>query len=153
MEIEIIELSKRSDLIYKAIDYFWKCWGKESNFKFYRDCIVNSTDDQKVLPKFYLVLDKEKIIATYALLTNDIISRQDLYPWLACLFVNPEYRNNGIAGQLLDHGLHESKRKGFEHLYLSTDLEGFYEKKGWKHTANGFNIDDSVIKIYSRNTW
>lgn len=72
-------------------------------------------------------------------------------PWLACLFVNESHRNNGIAGQLLDHGLQESKRKGFDELYLATDLEDFYESKGWKHITNGFNIDDSVIKIYSRN--
>jgi len=101
----------------------------KNNFKFYQDCIVNSLDKKNALPKFYIVLNDNEIIASYALLTNDIISRQDLYPWLACLFVNPEHSNKGIAEQLLIHGLQETKNKGFDRLYLSSDLENFYEKK------------------------
>lgn len=149
-EMEIVELSARPDLLNPAVEYFWKCWGSDSNFKFYQDCILHSVNKEKTLPKFYVVLQEDEMIASYALLTNDIISRQDLYPWLACLFVNPEHRNKGIAERLLNHGLEETKRKGFHRLYLSTDLEGFYEKKGWTHIANGFNIFDDESKIYAR---
>ena len=150
--MNIIEISERTDLIDKAVDYFWKCWGNDNNFQFYRDCIVNSLDKKKSLPKFYILLKDEEIIASYALLTNDIISRQDLYPWLACLFVNPENRNKGIAEQLLHHGLQETKNKGFESLFLSSVLENLYERKGWTHTTNGYNIFDSEIKIFSKQT-
>ena len=150
--MEIIEISNRPDLMEKAIHYFWKCWGSDSNFKFYQDCILNSVDKDKPLPKFYIVLSNDEIIASYALITNDIISRQDLYPWFACLFVNPEYRNKGIAESLLKHGLSEAHKKGFEWLYLSTDLENFYERKGWDFFGTGFNIEDSEIKIYHKST-
>ncbi|MCU0389931.1 MAG: GNAT family N-acetyltransferase [Thermoflexibacter sp.] len=150
--MNIIEISERTDLIDKVVDYFWKCWGNDNNFKFYQDCILNSLEKEKKLPKFYIVLNKNEIIASYALLTNDIISRQDLYPWLACLFVNPKHRNKGIAEQLLIHGLQETKNKGFDRLYLSSDLENFYERKGWTHITNGFNIFDTEIKIYSKQT-
>jgi len=150
--MNIIEISERTDLIDKAVDYFWKCWGNDNNFQFYKDCIVNSLDKKKSLPKFYILLKDEEIIASYAILTNDIISRQDLYPWLACLFVNPENRNKGIAEQLLHHGLQETKNKGFESLFLSSDLENFYERKGWTHITNGYNIFDSEIKIFSKQT-
>jgi predicted N-acetyltransferase YhbS len=148
--MEIIEISERRDLLDKAVEYFWKCWGNENNFKFYQNCILNSLDINKSLPKFYVVLNDNEIIASYALLTNDIISRQDLYPWFACLYVNPEHRNKGIAGQLLSHGLAQANDKGFSRLYLSTDLDDFYEKKGWEFHATGYNIDDSAIKIYSK---
>lgn len=148
--MEIIEISARRDLLDKAVEYFWKCWGNENNFKFYQNCIMNSLDINKSLPKFYIVLDGTDIIASYALVTNDLISRQDLYPWLACLYVNPEHRNKGIAEKLLEHGLSQTKDKGFTSLYLSTDLENFYEKKGWEFYATGINIDNSTIKIYSK---
>ena len=152
MKVEIIEISKRPDLLSKAVEYFWRCWGSERNFKFYQDCIIHSTDETKSLPKFYIILDNEEIIASCALLTNDIISTQDLIPWLACLFVNEPYRDKGIAELLLKHGLEEAKGKGYEKLYLSTDLENFYERKGWKYLTNGFNTDDSEIKIYEKST-
>ncbi|HAY35337.1 MAG TPA: GNAT family N-acetyltransferase [Ignavibacteria bacterium] len=152
MKFKISEISKRPELIEKAIEYIWGCWGKDSNYKFYRDCILNSTDDKKALPKFYVYANKDEIIASYALLTNDLISRQDLMPWFACLYVNKAHRNKGIAGKLLEHGLQESKKKGFDFLYLATDHENFYEKKGWSFFTNGYELDDSVFKIYCKST-
>ena len=144
MKIEIIEISHRLDLLYNGITYFWNCWGNDSNYKFYKDCIENSLENKNSLPKFYLALIENEIVGSYALLTNDIISRQDLMPWFAC-------RNNGIAGQLIQHGLLETYKKGFKRLYLSTHLNTFYENKGWKHIANGFHVDDSEIKIYEKD--
>lgn len=151
--MQITELSQTPALTEKAIRYFWSCWGNESNFKFYEDCILHSTDPSKPLPKFYMGLINNEIIASYALLTNDIISRQDLYPWLACLFVNPEHRNKGYASQLLLHGLKEAERKGFDTLYLSSDLENFYERKGWTPHSVGYNIVDQGITIFSKSTF
>lgn len=152
MKIEIIELSHRMNLLHDGITFFWNCWGNDSNYKFYKNCIENSLNDKNSLPKFYLALLGNEILGSYALLTNDIISRQDLMPWFACLFVNEEQRNKGIAEQLLQHGLTEAYKKGFEKLYLSTHLNTFYENKGWKHIANGYHVDDSEIKIYEKST-
>lgn len=150
--MNLIELSQRPDLLEKAIDYFWGCWGNESNRIFYKDCMTHSMDETNAIPKFYMVLSKEEIIASYALITNDLISRQDLMPWFACLYVNEEHRNQGIAGTLLEHGLLETKRKGYNHLYLSTDLVGFYEKKEWTYLCQGYGFSGGKIKIYSKNT-
>lgn len=148
MKIELI--TKDSPFIAKGVEYFWKCWGNESNFIFYEDCIKHSFSDKKSLPKFYVMLEQGDIIASYALLTNDIISRQDLMPWFACLFVNEPYRKQGIAEKLLQHGLDESKQKGFNTLYLSTDLMDFYEKKGWHFHSNGYGLGGDKFKIYAK---
>ena len=149
--MKIIELSQRKDLLEVAVQYFWKCWGSEDNYLFYKNCIENALIASVPLPKFYIALEEETIIASYALLVNDIISRQDLLPWLACLHVNPEHRGKGLAGQLLEHALQEAYQKGFGKLYLSTDLEGFYEKKGWQYTAEAYGLGGDAIKIYSRS--
>ena len=153
VKYDIVELSQRPDMVWKAVDIFWKCWGNDNNFKFYEDCIINSLNKDVSLPKFYLAMDEsDQIIGTYALLTNDLISRQDLMPWFACLFVTEEQRDRGIAGSLLEHGLNETKMKGFDKLYLYTDLESFYEKKGWKHICNGYNVSNMEVKIYIKET-
>ena len=150
MKIELI--TKESDLLEKGTKYFWRQWGTELNFNFYKDCIENSISDNKFLPKFYLMLDRDKIIGSYALLTNDIISRQDLMPWFACLYVDENYRNLGLAEKLIRHGLSESQKKGFKTLYLSTDLNDFYEKKEWNYLSKGYGVDGNKIKIYSKET-
>jgi predicted N-acetyltransferase YhbS len=98
---------------------------------------------------FYVILDEGNIVGSYALLTNDIISRQDLMPWLACLYVNEAHRGKGLAAQLLQHGLREANRLGYPELYLSTDLKNFYERKGWLYLAEGYNVMGETIKIYT----
>jgi len=148
MNIKLI--NKGSDFLEKGVKYFWKQWGSESNFDFYKDCIENSISDDKLLPKFYLMFDKDKIIGSYALLTNDLISRQDLFPWFACLYVDENYRNQGLANELLKHSINESKKRGFDTLYLSTELNDFYEKKGWKYYSKGYTAFGDSTKIYSK---
>lgn len=150
MKIELI--TKENNLLEQGIEYFWKCWGSETNFDFYKDCIQNSNADISSLPKFFVLLEKDTIIGSYALLVNDLISRQDLMPWFACLHVNEEYRGRGLAEKLLNHGLNESEKRGFDTLYLSTDLKEFYEKKGWSFYANGYGVSGDEFKIYSKPT-
>ena len=53
---------------------------------------------------------------------------------------------------LLTHGLKQAELKGFENLYLSTDLINFYEKKGWTEFGKGFGVTGEEFKIYSNST-
>ncbi|MEO0777712.1 MAG: GNAT family N-acetyltransferase [Bacteroidota bacterium] len=145
-------ITRDSGLVEAGVNYFWKCWGSDSNFDFYRDCIVHSLVPEVALPKFYLLRRGSEIVGSYALLTNDLISRQDLLPWFACLFVEEAHRNQGLAGKLLDHALLEARKGGFDHLYLSTDLKGFYEKKGWDFYALGYGVGGDPFSIYVRST-
>ncbi|MDC3132633.1 GNAT family N-acetyltransferase [Flavobacteriaceae bacterium] len=150
MKIELI--TKESELLKKGVDYFWKNWGNESNLNFFKDCIENSFSKNGRIPKFYLMLNNKEIVGCYALLTNDIISRQDLMPWFACLYVEENYRNQGLAEKLLKHSLNESQKFGFDTLYLSTELSNFYEKKGWKYHSKGFGVFGDEMKIYYSQT-
>lgn len=86
-EMEIVNVVHRPDLLEKAVHVFWNQWGNESNFKLYEDAIRKSLKTESDLPLFYIMAHQEHIIGTYALLRNDMNSRQDLCPWLACLYV------------------------------------------------------------------
>ncbi|MDM5327142.1 GNAT family N-acetyltransferase [Neobacillus sp. CF12] len=145
--MEIIELRDRNDLFEEAIKVFWDVWGNEDNYKFYEDCMIHSITS-KDLPRFFVALENSEIIGTYALLRNDLNSRQDLCPWLACLFVDREYRGKKIGSMLLDHGLKEAEKKGYKKLYLTSDLENFYEKYGWKNNGVAYGVSGGHIKVY-----
>ena len=151
--MEIIEISKRPDLIAKGVEYYIEKWATNTNYTFYQDCILNSLNPAILLPKFYLLLEQNHIIGSYALLRNDFVSRQDLSPWFACLYVNAEYRNKGLAELLLNHGVQEANSKGFETIYLITDLVNYYERKNWNYLGVGYGITGSEIKIYAKSTF
>lgn len=83
--MEIIQLLKKDDLFNKAINVFWKEWGEEGGRAFYEDCMINALNNPNDIPSFYFAKVDNKIIGIYALIRNDLNSRQDLSPWLACL--------------------------------------------------------------------
>lgn len=100
--LEISELSQRRDLFDEAVEVFWKQWGNQQNYKFYQDCMLHSCHTTDEIPRLYLALLNGSIFGTYALIRNDLNNRQDLFPWLACLYVNPEYRGSKLDPTFLN---------------------------------------------------
>jgi GNAT superfamily N-acetyltransferase len=149
--MHIFELSKRRDLFEEAVDAFWKQWGSKESYKFYKDCMYHSCETDEEVPRFYIALEDERKIGTFAILRNDINSRQDLTPWLACLYVDPKWRGRGIGGQFLQFALKEAGRKGYKKLYLATDHDGYYEKYEWVHSSWAFGLGGDSIKVYEKS--
>jgi GNAT superfamily N-acetyltransferase len=149
---EIYELKERPVPFNKAVESFWNQWGTQENDKFYYDCMLHSCDTESELPRFYIAVKNETIIGFYALLRNDLISRQDFTPWFACLFVVPESRGSGLGSRLLEHAAIEAREKGYASLYLSTDLEGYYEKYGWELLTEGYGVTGEPTNIYIKST-
>ena len=63
---------------------------------------------------------------------NDFHNRKDLAPNVCAVYTEKKYRCQGIAGQLLDIVVKDTKSKGISPIYLITDHAGFYERYGWK---------------------
>lgn len=150
--MEIIEIQQRPELFNDAVKVFWEQWGSENNYSFYEDCMKHSGKTKDAIPRFYIALENGQIVGTYAILRNDINSRQDLFPWLACLYIDPAYRGNSNGKQLMEHGLQETARLGYKKLYLTSDLEGYYEKYGWSNSSITYGPFGGSIKVYERTT-
>lgn len=148
--IEIINVHEFSNGIKNTVEYIYDKWGTESNYLFYYDVILHS-NDKKALPKFYLLLKENSIIGCYGLIINDFISRHDLYPWFACLYIEKKERGQKYGKLLLEHAEQESSKLGFNTLYLTTDHNGYYEKYGWTRIEDGYDLNGSQTRIYRIN--
>ena len=124
-----IDLINYPNLKDDAAAWFSSCWGipKEA----YLECM---DDYLNGITKYgwYLCLDNEKIVGGLGVIKNDFHDRLDLCPNICAVYVLEEYRNNGIAGRLLNMAVNEMKKKGITPIYLVTDHIGFYEKYGFE---------------------
>ncbi|NNF34034.1 MAG: GNAT family N-acetyltransferase, partial [Saprospiraceae bacterium] len=127
--MNIISIREQPDYKDRAIAYFQKSWPGVLPI-IYEDCITHSIGARNSLPQWYLLLEKDRIIGSAGLITNDFISRGDLYPWVCALFIEEDHRGNGYGSVLLDRLKRDTRKLGFEYLYLSTSLLGYYEKYG-----------------------
>ena len=145
--LRIISVRENPEYKVTAIEYFQKCWPK-INPVIYRDCIENSIDASQPLPQWYLLEKVKQIIGCAGLITNDFISRMDLYPWVCALFIDEKYRGHGYGSLLLDKAKEDAARFGFEHLYLCTDHVGYYEKFRFTYLAQGYHPWGEESRIY-----
>lgn len=147
--MKVISVKERPEYKDRAIKYFQSKWASESSMKVYEDCITNCIDASNPLPQWYLLLDNEKIIGCAGLITNDFISRMDLYPWVCAVYIEEEYRGNSYGSILLDKAKEDAKAGGFPHLYLCTDHIGYYEKYGFEYIATGYHPWGDSSRIYA----
>lgn len=146
MKIEIRSVRENPELLQASIDYLSTVWGIDR--RIYDDCITNSLTTDSPLPRWYLMMKGDKIIGSYGLITNDFISRQDLYPWFCALYIDKEERGRALGAELLEHGVKEAAALGFKNLYLATDHIGYYEKYGWSHIGTGYHPWGEASRIY-----
>ena len=104
----------------------WKEWGTEGNYEFFKS-IENHSIDKGNLPQTFVAVAEGKPVGTVGMWRCDMVSRQDLYPWLSALYVLPEYRNRGIGRQLQEHLVAYARESGYKNIYLYTDIENYYE--------------------------
>lgn len=148
--LRIISVRESPKYKNQVISYLQEKW-QEVIPEIYNDCIEHCINSLTPLPQWYVLEKEGKLIGCAGLITNDFISRMDLYPWLTALFIDEEYRGNAYAQLLVDRAKSDAYKSGFKKLYLSTELVGYYEKYGWKYIGDGYHPWNEQSRIYEIN--
>jgi len=84
-------------------------------------------------PPFMVVaFEGHQLVGSAALVFEDMRTRKDLSPWLAGVFVKPEFRRKGIATTLIRHIEKSAAEHGIKQLYLYTEhARDLYARLGW----------------------
>ncbi|MFO7896634.1 MAG: GNAT family N-acetyltransferase [Candidatus Cloacimonadales bacterium] len=147
--LKLISVRENPEYQTAAIAYFQAKWANPQTEIIYEDCITHSIDSKSSLPQWYLLLNEaQEIIGGAGLISNDFISRMDLWPWLCALYIEPTYRGHQLGSLLLKRAQTDSKQAGFDQLYLATDHIGFYEKYGFSYLGEGYHPWGESSRIY-----
>ncbi|MBO4872473.1 MAG: GNAT family N-acetyltransferase [Lachnospiraceae bacterium] len=118
----------------------------------YRESIRSCLGEESGIPQWYVVVRKHKIIAGCGVIENDFHERKDLAPNVCAVYVDEEYRNQGIAGFLLQYVCDDMAAMGIDTLYLLTDHTGFYERYGWEFLCMVKGSDEELSRMYVHKT-
>ena len=149
MKYEIITLSARPEMKKPMARWFHEKWciPEEAYLESMEECLAGKS----AVPEWYVAIVGERIIGGLGVIENDFHDRPDLAPNVCAVFVEPDFRGQGIAGALLDYVCKDMNNRGISPLYLLTDHNSFYERYGWEYLcpARGDGEDrDSRLYIH-----
>ena len=146
-EPQLVSVREQPEYAAAAIAYFQQSW-PEILPEMYADAIGHSLNAPQALPQWYVLVEQGELVGCAGLISNDFISRMDLYPWLCALHVTEAKRGRGYARLLIERCQHDAARAGFDTLYLCTDSEGLYERYGFGFLAEGWHPWGETSRIY-----
>ena len=128
-------LADRVDLIPELAELHLAEWGylRPGQTLDDRLAALNACLGKGAVPSAVVATEGDELIGSALLVEHDMSTRKDLSPWLAGVFVKPQFRKSGVAGALIQRIEAEATGMAVPMLYLYTDKEaGYYAKRGWR---------------------
>lgn len=148
--MNFIKIRNYPKYINQASCWFHQKWSipQEVYLESMHECIQKKT----CVPQWYLVMEAEKIIAGLGVIDNDFHNRKDLTPNICAVYVEENYRNQGIANKMLENVCEDMKSLGIKMIYLVTDHTSFYEKCGFEYLEDVKNEgEENYSRLYQRS--
>ena len=137
--IEIKQITKiDNDTLDIITKWMYNWWGKEDGYVFEEvKCFMEHSLQENRLPQTYGIFVDSKIVGMYQFAYEDLSIRPDIYPWLANVYIDEAYRNNGFCRKMMETVKEKAKKNlDFNEIYLYTKHQGLYEKFGWKYVSD-----------------
>ena len=129
-------------------EWLWRAFGADALPRAFFASIVEHSQTPGALPITFVAVEGERLLGTVGLWRCDLISRQDLYPWMAALYVAREARGQGLAGKLQQHVIGYARARGYPELFLYPACRDFYERFGWQYIGEGLDYPASAVSLY-----
>ena len=131
----------------QVTDWLWQAFGDGLPREFFASIITHSKQPD-ALPITFVAVEGEQLLGTVGLWRCDLITRQDLYPWLAALYVDESARGKGLAGKLQEYVMDYAARAGYSELHLWSACRDFYERYGWHDIGDALEYPNKTVHLY-----
>lgn len=137
----IVSLSDYPQLLDNLVAQQWEEWGYDDPDdlkEFFAQELAQTANLAENYPKTWIMMadtNADKIIGAVTLSLNEMGNAQptERNPWLGYLYIEPDYRGQGLAKLLTNFAVEQSVKLGFPHCYLyASDEKPRYLKWGWQ---------------------
>ena len=137
VKIKLIEQVQYEEVEHMT-QWMYDWWGKTEGYSYecLKSYLIHSIHKDQFPYTFGIYLDN-KLIGMYQFRLEDLFVRPDLYPWLANVYICPQYRHQGY-GHILMNSIKTNMQiyLSSKTLYLYTTHCHLYEKYGWKYLCD-----------------
>ena len=101
--------------------------------------------------KVLMLVDGENLISFCTFADKDDIQPTELTPWIGWVYTFPKYRGHRYVGRLLSYAEELAKENGMNHIYISTNHNGLYEKYGYEFFGMMKDMHGEDSRVYVRH--
>ena len=98
----------------------------------------------------FAAVHEGEIAGFCTLLKTDYYPENRYAPWISSMFVSENYRSKRISGKLIEAAENFARTQGFKRAYIPTDMEGLYEKYGYRKIDTLLNYAGDTDMIYAK---
>lgn len=151
--MKVIRLEdKNNDIFNKICEWNYNWWGiKNGNSIEEVECYLEHSLCENRLPQTYVAMIDNEPVGMYQItMSDDLVSRPDIYPWLVNVYVDEKYREKKLCRKLMNTVKENAKKVNLTELYLYTKHIGLYEKFDWEFVeeVNNFKSDSPIERLY-----
>lgn len=147
--MEILPLSAVPHFAEQIIEWQWRAFGEENSRDFFASIVASSMTGAE-FPITFVAVEAGKALGTAGFWRCDLISRQDLFPWLAALYVDEHARGKGLSAALQQHVIEFAQARGYPHLWLWSTFGDYYERFGWIPAGDALEYPNKLVRLYTR---
>jgi len=152
MRIEVKQLSECPEHLLAVGTWIYEEWWKKPNNSSEVVLRLLRTHTEKDRVPFTVVaLANGNPVGSCCVIENDCVHRPQYSPWVAAVYVRPEFRGREVASKLLQEAAKIAARVPVEGLYIDCHVKTVpvYEKSGWTIFEREVGDKDSVVMFRS----
>ena len=131
----------------------WESLSSNESLEWYLNLHADAARDPDALPLCIAAITDEQVLAGTASVTidDDLPGSIEPGPWIAAVFVNPEFRGEGVGSMLVNEAVRRARSLGAGDLYLYTEAKAeWYETMGWQRVREDYSLNHPVTVMVHR---
>ena len=150
MSVGISDLRQRPEFRGAVADRIWRAWWKDRGTPLAAlGAWVEESLSASRMPFALVAHQGDEFVGTTSVIASDLDERPQYSPWVAALWVEPDFRARGIGRVLVARAATEAFALGVDTIYLCAreSLHGFYAGQGWRAIERG--VGDRRMSVFT----
>ena len=149
----VSDLRQRPEFFDTISSRVWQAWWKQRGFPLkYIAGRLREHLDANPIPFALVAHDGPTFKGSTLVIDSDMDDRPQYSPWVAAVWVDAEYRKQGVGAALIDHAAQTAFAVGIGRVYLcATRMKrDFYLKRSWTKIEEDVGEDLLTVMIRDR---
>lgn len=153
MTIAICDLRECPEFASAVGARIWRAWWEPQDvpLSYIMGRIETENLAEGAIPFALVAHEGDTFAGTASVIVDDLDERPQYTPWVAAVWVDPQFRSRGIGGDLVNRAAEGAFAAGFQRVYLNAlkRRTSFYEGFGW--TCIEEDVGKHAVSVFIRD--